>query len=244
MTCQLNLRSRMNNTKARSGHHHESDNTPTATMSSEPPAEVNMVSSHGSKIGVKDLALSAKLGIMAVAFDSGSCWIIPLSKLSVSKFFLCFLSAVIITNKQTNKQKTIRDWEKKKKKNNKNNIGKKNRIPRERLAVEETSYVSDYENVTCCDLCDRFHLLALGLATGDVVIYQLHVDVVAKSFVLQLFTYFSPAKEGLVPHNFGFVVLFLCTYTPCARTCVHVFDDCFTTDFKLFLFFFFLKLLL
>ena len=43
------------------------------------------------------------------------------------------------------------------------------------MSVQQTTYVSEFENVTCCDLCDRFHFLALGLSTGNVVIYHLRL---------------------------------------------------------------------
>ena len=44
------------------------------------------------------------------------------------------------------------------------------------LSVNQTTYVSEYENVTCCDICDRFHFLALGLSTGNVIIYHLSLE--------------------------------------------------------------------
>ena len=80
-------------------------------------------SNKNDSIGIVDLSMSSKLGIMVVVFESGSCWIIPLQK-------LC------------------------------KNVATHN------LSVNQTTYVSEYENVSCCDICDRFHFLALGVG-GD-----------------------------------------------------------------------------
>ena len=114
-------------------------------------------------IGVIDLCKSTKLGIMVVVFDSGSAWILPLSKLT-------------------------------------------NDAPTNNLTVNQTTYIKNYENINCVDICDRYHLLALGLNNGNVIIYSLNLNINKKlnriQFELILLTEFNPKKYDLITDNF------------------------------------------
>lgn len=111
-------------------------------------------------IGIVDLSMSTKLGIMVVVFESGSCWIIPLQKLS-------------------------------------KNVATHN------LSVNQTTYVSEYENVTCCDICDRFHFLALGLSTGNVIIYHLNLEIVQQAPIPDIHSNANVNKQNDKPKMNG-----------------------------------------
>ena len=75
------------------------------------------------------------------------------------------------------------------------------------LSVNQTTYVNDFENVSCCDVNDRFHFLALGLSTGSVVVYHLHLDVIESGddtklqFGLEMVALFDPHQHNLVPQS-------------------------------------------
>lgn len=78
--------------------------------------------------------------------------------------------------------------------------------------MNQTTYISEYENVSCCAMCDRFHFLALGLMDGTVIIYELNLNFSENisddeipdakiSFNLRLITIFCPHKYSLLPES-------------------------------------------
>eukprot|EP01084_Bolivina_argentea_P242334 406569_1 len=82
LTCQLNLKNKVKDedTISETPLTENTLNDKTPRHNSLPLVRDNKTDS----IGIVDLCMSTKLGIMVVVFESGSCWIIPLQKLSKS----------------------------------------------------------------------------------------------------------------------------------------------------------------